>query len=171
MEKKHTHTQKNCSYLVVVDAFLIHFIHIHFYTFIPICVSTETLKESDNEKGDQGNVTERQAGLASPDGAMLTSTPQAHSISPYPNSSGGFRPPSDQVGVTSFSSLNQAGEAANTVNSMTSPKKAPPPEYGAGGSVPPAPYVTTSAEMSTTPNYSSGNENKCKENVELQNLE
>ena len=104
--------------------------------------------------------------------APYASAPQAgHSISsPYPNSSTGFRPLPDQVGITSFSSSpasNREGEASNTGNvasrlQVTSPHKAPPPEYGSGGSVPTASYMTTNAEISTAPNFSSGT--KCIRN-------
>ncbi|KAK3746137.1 hypothetical protein RRG08_003577 [Elysia crispata] len=132
-------------------------------------VYRETLKESEDERGDQGRGIEghqqQAAGIASPDGSAYASAPQAgHSISsPYPNSSTGFRPLPDQVGITSFSSSpasNREGEASNTGNvasrlQVTSPHKAPPPEYGSGGSVPTASYMTTNAEISTAPNFSS----------------
>ncbi|GFR82203.1 phosphatase and actin regulator 1 [Elysia marginata] len=122
----------------------------------------ETLKESEDERADQGT-TERYkhqqaASSAIPPEGSSSLTPAASSL-PYPsNASVGSRPPSDHVGVTSFSSpaaaSNREGEATGVATTaqrlpVTSPKKAPPPEYGAGGSVPPASSFLVAAPASS----------------------
>ncbi|RUS80962.1 hypothetical protein EGW08_011282 [Elysia chlorotica] len=129
----------------------------------------ETLKECEEERGDQANTKEghqqQASGIASPDGSTVTPASQAGHTAPsaYPNSSAGFRPLSDQVGVTSFSSSpasHRDGETGGVGSvgsklTLTSPQKAPPPEYGVGGSVPTASYMSTHSEISTTQNFSS----------------
>lgn len=107
----------------------------------------EPLKESEDENTSEASP--HQAAM-SPEGSTNLSTapqPPGAAISlPYPTS---------HVGVTSFSSPNGGTASAAQLLPVTSPKKALPPEYGAGGSVPPAPYLVANAEITATPTLSS----------------